>query len=72
MAVRPGPDLIIALARKKPGKGTDPESGGGKDDTSRDDLKTAMGEFIDAVKSGDVDGAAEAFESAHKICTSYE
>lgn len=73
MAIKPGPELISALGKRRPGMGSapapapdapDPEDGG--------DLKVAMQELIEALNAGDASAAAEAFKSAHEICSSYE
>lgn len=71
MAVKPGPELILALGKKAP-VGRPSPAPVSAPAAPNGDLKAAMQEFIDAVQSGDVDGATEAFESCHRICSSYE
>lgn len=56
--------LLLMLGKPKGGKPdeTDDDEGEEEPDADEEGEKASMGEFISAVKSGDVDAACEAFK----------
>lgn len=69
MAVKPSPELVIALGRKGPPGMADKGPPAPSDPSA--DLRPAMQELMSAIQAGDADAAAKAFQSAHEICASY-
>jgi DNA-binding FadR family transcriptional regulator len=63
------PELLRAIGK---GSAPAPAPAPAPADGAKGDLSAAMQELIDAIQAGDADGAAEAFEAAHRICSSYE
>lgn len=73
MATKPGPELMEALGRKAKGAPDASPATPAKSDAApgpNPDLRPAMKELMQALQSGDLDSATEAFESACRICSS--
>ena len=69
----PDPGLALILAKrmgagKKSGVGAGPDAAGDGDDKGAQMKSSAMSDFIDAVKGGDVDGAMSALDDYNDLC----
>lgn len=71
MAVKPSMDLVVALTKPKKGAPAGGDDAPASESGPPPGLEESMQELMTALESGDAKGAAEAFESAHRICSSY-